>query len=84
MATERIVSGIKPTSNLFDHEYDLKLSNWIRLQHESECFFFVADLHSLVARDAKPELIEKIEKNSSKLDGIFKFSREESKKTGEG
>jgi tryptophanyl-tRNA synthetase len=59
MATERIVSGIKPTSNLFDHEYDLKLSNWIRLQHESECFFFVADLHSLFARDAKPELIEK-------------------------
>ena len=29
-------------------------------------------------------IIEKIEKNSSKLDGIFKFSREESKKTGEG
>ncbi len=60
MATERIVSGIKPTSNLFDHEYDLKLSNWIRLQHESECFFYVADLHSLVARNAKSELIEKI------------------------
>ena len=59
MGIERIVSGIKPTLNLFNNEYDLKLSNWISMQHESECLFFVADLHSLVARNAKPELIEK-------------------------
>ena len=59
MAIERIVSGIKPTLNLFNNEYDLKLSNWISMQHESECLFFVADLHFLVARNAKPELIEK-------------------------
>ena len=45
---------------------------------------------SVVAQDFKTAektlkpIIEKIEKNSSKLDGIFKFSREESKKTGEG
>ena len=58
MAIERIVSGIKPTLNLFNNEYDLKLSNWISMQHESECLFFVADLHSLVTRNAKPELIE--------------------------
>ena len=59
MAIERIVSGIKPTLNLFNNEYDLKLSNWISMQHESECLFFVADLHSLITRNAKPELIEK-------------------------
>ena len=29
-------------------------------------------------------IVEQIEKNVSKLDGTFKFSREESKKTGEG
>ena len=59
MTIEKIVSGIKPTLNLFNSEYDLMLSNWISMQHESECFFFVADLHSLVTRNAEPELIEK-------------------------
>ena len=59
MTIERIVSGIKPTLNLFNSEYDLMLSNWISMQHESECLFFVADLHSLVTRNAEPELIEK-------------------------
>ena len=54
MAIERIVSGIKPTLNLFNNEYDLKLSNWISMQHENECLFFVADLHSLVTRNANP------------------------------
>ena len=45
---------------------------------------------SVVAQDFKTAektlkpIIEKIEKSSSKLDGIFKFSREGSKKTGEG
>ena len=47
MTIERIVSGIKPTLNVFNNEYDLKLSNWISMQHESECLFFVADLNSL-------------------------------------
>ena len=59
MAIERIVSGIKPSLNLFNNEYDLKLSNWISMQHENECLFFVADLHSLVTRNTNPELIEK-------------------------
>jgi tryptophanyl-tRNA synthetase len=59
MAIERIVSGIKPTLNLFNDEYDLKLSNWISMQHENECLFFVADLHSLTTRNANSELIEK-------------------------
>jgi translation initiation factor 2 subunit 1 len=45
---------------------------------------------SIIAQDFKTAektlkpIIEKIEKNVSKLDGTFKFSREESKKTGEG
>ena len=59
MAIERIVSGIKPSLNLFNNEYDLKLSNWIGMQHENECLFFVADLHSLTTRNANSELIEK-------------------------
>ncbi len=43
----------------------------------------VAQDFKTAERTLKP-IIEKIEKNSSKLDGVFKFSREESKKTGEG
>jgi len=45
---------------------------------------------SIIAQDFKTAektlkpIVEKIEKNVSKLDGTFKFSREESKKTGEG
>ena len=45
---------------------------------------------SIVAQDFKTAektlkpILEKIEKNTSKQNGIFKFSREESKKTGEG
>ena len=57
MAIERIVSGIKPTLNLFNNEYDLKLSNWISMQHENECLFFVADLHSLATRNVNSEFI---------------------------
>ena len=45
---------------------------------------------SVIAQDFKTAektlkpILEKIEKNTSKLNGVFKFSREESKKTGEG
>ena len=45
---------------------------------------------SVVAQDFKTAektlkpILEKIEKNAAKLDGSFKFSREGSKKTGEG
>ena len=45
---------------------------------------------SIIAQDFKTAektlkpIVEQIEKNVSKLDGTFKFSREESKKTGEG
>ena len=45
---------------------------------------------SIIAQDFKTAektlkpILEKIEKNSSKLNGTYKFSREDSKKTGEG
>ena len=45
---------------------------------------------SIIAQDFKTAektlkpILEKIEKNTSKQNGTFKFSREESKKTGEG
>ena len=44
---QRVVSGMRPTGRLHLGHYHGVLKNWIRLQHEYECFFFVADWHAL-------------------------------------
>jgi len=43
----RIVSGMRPTGKLHLGHYLGVLKNWIDLQEESECYFFVADWHAL-------------------------------------
>ena len=43
----RVLSGMRPTGNLHLGHYHGVLKNWINLQHEYECFFFVADWHAL-------------------------------------
>jgi len=43
----RIVSGMRPTGRLHLGNYHGALKNWVQLQHEYECFFFVADWHAL-------------------------------------
>ena len=43
----RIVSGMRPTGRLHLGNYHGALKNWVRLQHEYDCFFFVADWHAL-------------------------------------
>ncbi len=43
----RIVSGMRPTGKLHLGHYLGVLRNWIELQKEHECFFFVADWHAL-------------------------------------
>ncbi|MEC9248535.1 MAG: tryptophan--tRNA ligase, partial [Pseudomonadota bacterium] len=43
----RVLSGMRPTGNLHLGHYHGVLKNWITLQHEYECFFFVADWHAL-------------------------------------
>ena len=58
MAIERIVSGMRPTGNLHLGHYNGVLKNWIELQHEAECFFFVADWHALTTHYDTPEIIE--------------------------
>jgi tryptophanyl-tRNA synthetase len=45
--TKRILSGIQPTGNLHLGNYLGAIRNWVRMQEESECFFFLADLHAL-------------------------------------
>jgi len=46
-ANRRVLSGMRPTGQLHLGHYHGVLKNWVRLQHEYECFFFVADWHAL-------------------------------------
>lgn len=43
----RVLSGMRPTGSLHLGHYHGVLKNWVKLQHEYECFFFVADWHAL-------------------------------------
>lgn len=43
----RIVSGMRPTGSLHLGHYFGVIKNWLKLQEENECFFFVADWHAL-------------------------------------
>ncbi|MEC8717633.1 MAG: tryptophan--tRNA ligase [Pseudomonadota bacterium] len=54
----RVLSGMRPTGRLHLGHYHGVLKNWVRLQHEYECFFFVADLHSLTTHYENPYDIE--------------------------
>jgi tryptophanyl-tRNA synthetase len=44
---KRVLSGMRPTGRLHLGHYFGALSNWLKLQEEYECFFFVADWHAL-------------------------------------
>ena len=58
MAIERVLSGMRPTGQLHLGHYHGVLKNWVKLQHEHECLFFVADWHALTTHYDTPEIIE--------------------------
>src|ERR1700723_3409251 len=43
----RVLSGMRPTGKLHLGNYMGALYNWVGLQHEYECYFFIADWHAL-------------------------------------
>ena len=45
--TARVVSAMRTTGSLHLGHYHGVLKNWLKLQHEYDCFFFAADLHAL-------------------------------------
>ena len=49
---QRVVSGMRPTGRLHIGHYHGVLENWIRIQDDFDCFFFVADWHSLTTEYA--------------------------------
>jgi tryptophanyl-tRNA synthetase len=58
MFPDRVLSGMRPTGRLHLGHYHGALKNWIKLQHEHPCFFFVADWHALTSHYQTPEVIE--------------------------
>ena len=48
----RVLSGMRPTGALHLGHYHGALKNWVRLQDEHECFYFVADWHALTTHYA--------------------------------
>jgi tryptophanyl-tRNA synthetase len=59
MFTERVLSGMRPTGGLHLGHYHGVLKNWVELQHQFECLFFVADWHALTTHYDTPEVIER-------------------------
>ena len=58
MFVDRVLSGMRPTGSLHLGHYHGVLKNWVKLQHEHECYFFVADWHALTTHYDSPEVIE--------------------------
>jgi tryptophanyl-tRNA synthetase len=59
MYAERVLSGMRPTGALHLGHYHGVLKNWVNLQHEYPCLFFVADWHALTTQYDNPLGIEK-------------------------
>jgi tryptophanyl-tRNA synthetase len=55
---QRVLSGMRPTGKLHLGHYHGVLKNWVELQHEYDCFFFVADWHALTTHYENPFMIE--------------------------
>lgn len=55
---QRVLSGMRPTGRLHLGHFHGVLKNWVKLQYEYECFFFVADWHALTTHYEDPSLIE--------------------------
>ena len=58
MFADRVLSGMRPTGSLHLGHYHGVLKNWVKLQQQYECLFFVADWHALTTHYDTPEIIE--------------------------
>ncbi len=60
----RILSGIQPTGNLHLGNYLGAIRNWVKMQDEmdadSECFFFLADMHSITVHEERAQRLANV------------------------
>ena len=54
LSRARVLSGMRPTGRLHLGNYMGALYNWVQLQHQYDCFFFIADLHALTTEYPDP------------------------------
>jgi tryptophanyl-tRNA synthetase len=55
----RVLSGMRPTGAMHLGHYHGALKNWVRLQDDYDCFFFVADWHALTTHYEEREVMER-------------------------
>ncbi len=51
-----VVSGIRPTGNIHLGNYFGAIVNFVKMQHEHQCYFFIADYHSLTTHPTPSDL----------------------------
>ncbi len=61
--TKRVLSGMRPTGPLHLGNYHGALANWVKIQDQYDCFFFIADWHALTSDYEKPDKISGFVKN---------------------
>lgn len=53
----RVLSGMRPTGAMHLGHYHGALKNWVKMQHEFECYYFVADWHALTTHYDDPRIL---------------------------
>jgi len=59
---DTVLSGIRSTGNLHLGNYFGAIRNFVKMQHENKCFFFVADYHALTTHPKPENLHDNIRK----------------------
>ncbi len=59
---ETILSGIRSTGNLHLGNYFGAVKNFVKMQHENNCYFFIADYHSLTTHPTPEDLHNNVRK----------------------
>lgn len=57
LSANRVLSGMRPTGRLHLGHYHGVLKNWVALQNQYDCYFFVADWHALTTHYDDPSVI---------------------------
>ena len=59
MENKIVLSGTRPTGNIHLGNYFGAIENWVRLQDQYECYFFIADWHALTTGYADTDVLRK-------------------------
>ena len=62
---KRMLSGIQPSGDLHLGNYLGAIKNWADRVNDYECFYFMADLHTITVRQDPAELLNRIDQQHS-------------------